>query len=667
MALSQSASISLSVAFVLAVYGAVSLLASRNGLVPVLAVTGRRSVFAVAGLVTYAAFALCSLLVMHDFRVAYVAEVTNRAMSVPELLSAFWGGQPGSLLLWAWTLAVFTVGVTAAHWKRYPLLMPSVLAVLLVIEAFFLLVLSLAASPFTQLSLPLPDGQGLNPLLLDPAMRVHPFLVLTGYMSFSVPFAFALGALLSGRVRTEWLRPVRRWTILAWAIQGMGLLAGAWWAYHVLGWGGYWGWDPVENVALLPWLTSTALLHSLMVQEKRGMLKLWNLALVIATFALSIFGTFIVRSGIITSVHSFATSAVGPYFFAFLGLILLVSIALLFYRLPDLSADASMDALLSRESAFVLNNLLLVAIAAATFWGTIFPIVWEAVNGAKIAVGAPFYQKVNTPLLLVLLILMGIGPLLGWRRTSPHRLVVHLRIPLLLAALVGIAMVALGITQALAVLAFAACAFVAGTIGVEYDRGIRARRRSGETLVIAIHTLISRDRRRYGGYLVHLAMLFIAVGIIGSMAFQESREATVEPGQVLHVGRYGLLNGGVTARQRPGMQAVAGSVPVFVGDRQIALLQPERRLYANWEKQPITSVAIATTFPWMEDVYVLMNGLDDRGVMSVRVYINPLVSFIWFGGVLFLLSTIITAWPSARPSRNSNLPATQREAAHSEA
>lgn len=667
MAFSDSASLALALALLVAAYGAVALVASGVSPAPSLRLraSGYRAAFAAAGLVTYSSLVLLGLLASHDFGVAYVAEVTNRSMTLGQLLSAFWGGQPGSLLLWAWTLSLFASAAMLVHRRRNPALAPAVVGVLLAIECFFLLVLTLAANPFERLAAPQPDGQGLNPLLLDPAMRIHPPLVLSGYMSFSVPFAFAMGALISGRVGLEWVRAVRGWTLLAWTIQGMGLIVGAWWAYHVLGWGGYWGWDPVENVALLPWLASTALLHSLMVQEKRGMLKVWNLGLVVAAFGLSIFGTFVVRSGIITSVHSFATSSVGPYFFAFLGVVLVVAIGLIAYRLPALAAEHAIDSVVSRESAFLLNNLLLVALVAVTFWGTIFPMVSETVRGSKIAVGPAYYRQVDGPLLLALLVLMALGPLLGWRRSSLPRLLDDVRWPLTVTCAVGVALLVLG-AGGLASVALAACVLVVGAVAVEYGRGLRARRKAGEPLLPALLALVARDRRRYGGYLVHMAMVVIAVGIVGSSGYQQVGEGTIAPGKSLTVGRYSLTNDGVSSVERAGMAAVIGNVAVREGGREVGVLHPDRRVYAGWEKQPVTGVAIQTVLPRLDDVYVLMTNLDSSGAMSLRVFVNPLVALLWAGALLFLAATAITAWP-ARPMRAPGAArAPAREAAKSE-
>src|SRR4051794_1283740 len=443
--------LALLLAFPVAAYALVaSLLGARRGL-PELVLSARNGLVVVAGLVTLAALALFHALLVHDFSLKYVYDHSSRAMPEAARLTSLWGGQQGSLLLWTWGLSLLAVLVlwnerrqTRGAGPYWPSLagptsapLPYVIAVLLAVELFFLFILGFVASPFERLPMVPSDGRGLNPLLMDPGMRIHPPLLLTGYMSFTVPFALAIAALAAGRLGRDWLRPARSWMLLAWAIQGCGLLMGAWWAYHVLGWGGYWGWDPVENVALLPWLTATAFLHTIMVQERRGILKVWTLALAITTFALAIFGTFVVRSGVLTSVHSFAQSPIGPYFFGFLGLVLIGSTALLLYRLPLLRAEARVDALLSRESGFLLNNLLLVGIAAAVFWGTVFPLLSEAVRGTKVAVGAPFFQQVTGPLLVALLLLMGAGPLLAWRYTSRSGLQRGLVGPAAVALIVG--------------------------------------------------------------------------------------------------------------------------------------------------------------------------------------------------------------------------------------
>jgi len=647
MTFADSASVALGLAIALAAYGSAAAIVGYFRLLPELRRSAEHAALAVAALVTYAALVLFGLLLTHQFGVAFVAEVSSRTMSTRAVLSAFWGGQAGSLLLRTWVLTLFCAAVVLVHRRRDRELLPVAMASLCVIEFFFLLVLLVSADPFTRLPSPPADGQGLNPLLQDEAMSFHPPLLLTGYMAFAMPLAIAVSGLVTGQMGISWLRALRRWTLVAWTIQGCGLLAGAWWAYHVLGWGGYWGWDPVENVALLPWLVATALLHSLMVQERRGMLRVWNVTLVASAFCLAIFGMFVVGSGVITSVHAFATSSVGPLFFGFLSVSMLGLVALVAYRLPVLRATGQFDALASRESAFLFNNLLLVAVVVATLWGTIFPMVSEVVRGVKMGVGPSFYQQVNAPLLLALVLLMGIGPLLAWRRTSLSSLRRLLTAPVLTALVVWSGLILLGMRQGLAALAFAACALTAVAIGVEYSRGVRARQRGGERLLQAIATLVVRDRRRYGGYLVHLAIVLIGLGIVGS-TFQTTSEVSLTAGQPTQVGRYTLTFAGVQPYQGAGYQGVMAGLVVGAGNRQIGALFPDRRVYVHWENQPVTGVAILTSRPWLDDVYVLMTGLADDGTATFRVFVNPLVSLIWAGGFLFLIGGVILFWPPKR-------------------
>ncbi len=645
-------------ALALAAYGLAATLAGLRWRVPQLLASARNANVGVAALLTLASLTLLYALVSSDFSLRYVWEVSSRAAPLNVRLSSFWGGQPGSLLFWSWGLALLSAIVVWRSYRSDPDLAPYVNLTLAGLQLFFLFLLALVSSPFQRLPVPAADGRGLNPLLWDDGMRLHPPLLLWGYMSFSIPFALAVAALLTGRLDRAWLGTARRWMLLAWGVQGAGLLAGAWWAYHVLGWGGYWGWDPVENAALLPWLTATAFLHSIQVQERRGMLKVWNLALVIATFALAIFGTFLVRSGVIASVHSFALSAVGPYFFGLLGVVLIATLGLFFFRLPRLRGEAEIDTFASREAGFLLNNFLLAAVAAATFWGTIFPLVSETLRGVRVAVGPPFYQQVNGPLLLALLVLMGVGPLLAWRRTSPGSLWRSLRVPLAGWAATSLLLVGLGLRDGLAVLAFGATAFVVGTIVLEFVRGTRSRRRNTrEGWLVALLTLVARDRRRYGGYLVHLAMVFMAVAIIGSSFFRLESAATLQRGESLAVGRYTLTYRGLFERQEPGVQTVLARVDVREGSRDAGQVAPERRIHEGWETQPTTGVAIRTTWPWLEDLYVLLVGWQPDGSATIRVFVNPLVSLIWVGAAIFLFGTLIAAWPATRPRPAAVVPA----------
>jgi len=645
-------------AFSLAIYQLAATIVGYRWSLPALLRSARNAALGNAALLLYLVLTLLVALERHDFSIAYVAEVSSRSMPWSVTVTSLWGGQPGSLLLWTCGLAVFSA---VAVWRAYrdaPALAPFAGATLAAIQAFFLFLVTFVSSPFTRLPVPALDGVGLNPLLWDDGMFIHPPLLLTGFMSFSLPFAFVVAGLLAGRLDRAWLARVRRWALVAWGIQGAGLLAGMWWAYHVLGWGGYWGWDPVENAALLPWLCATAFLHSVQVQERRGMLKAWNVALIVAAFALSIFGTFIVRSGIITSVHSFALSAVGPYFFAFLGIVLAGSLGLLLYRLPLLRSEGEFDTLLSRESSFLVNNLLLVGIAAATFWGTVFPALSEALRGARVAVGAPFYQQVNGPLLLVVLLLMGLGPLLAWRRTSPGRLWRLLRWPLATWAGVSLVLLAFGLRPGLAAFAFGACAFVAVATLLELWHGAAVRRRSThEAWPVAFWMLMARDRRRYGGYIVHLAMVLIAAGAIGQASFQQEAATTLPRGGSVAVGRYRLTFEGLFERRLPDLDIVLAHLRVQQDGREIALMEPERRTHRGWEQQPTTGVAIHTTWPWLDDLYVLLTGWQADGSATFRIIVNPLVSFIWLGALLFLAGTLIAGWPErARLARPAGRP-----------
>src|SRR4051794_17679735 len=482
----------------MALYAIAGSLAGARWRAHELIASGQHAAWAVFGLITAASVTLIVAFAVHDFSLRYVWEHSSRAMSLDLVLAAFYSGQQGSLLYWAWTLALFTAVVL---WQQrrpgsHRVFMPYVVAVLMVVEAFMTLLLGFVATPFEALPRPPADGVGLNPLLYDEGMRIHPPMLLAGLMSWSVPFAFAIAALARGKLGNEWMAFSRRYAMVAWVILGLGNLLGAWWAYHVLGWGGYWGWDPVENVALMPWLLGTAFIHSIQMQERRGMLKAWNVALIMVAFFLSIFGTFVVRSGILASVHAFALSAIGPYFLTFLGLAIVGSLALFFWRLPQLRSDNQLDSLLSRESSFLINNLLSLGITFAIFWGTISPLVAEAVAAQKVSVGPPYFKQVAGPLLGALLLLMGIGPLLPWRRASPEQLKHSFMIPVG-ASLGGLLILLIaGVRDPFALLGFGLCLFVVGTIFQEFMRGALARHSAtGQNYVLAIGSLIRRNNR----------------------------------------------------------------------------------------------------------------------------------------------------------------------------
>ena len=611
-----------------------------------LVASAKRSTLAVTFFLVLAAAALVVSFLTHDFGVSYVAQESDRSMPWYFVTAAFYGGQQGSLLYWALMLSVFSA-IFVATSKRAPTpLVPYVLATLMGIEAFFVFVLATVSSPFVRTTVIPPDGIGLNPLLMDPGMLVHPPMLLMAYMSFSVPFAFAVAALITGRLNVEWIRTIRRWTLVSWTLMTVGLLLGAWWAYHVLGWGGYWSWDPVENAALMPWLTATAFLHSTMVQERRGMLKVWNLFLIMGSFALSIFGTFEVRSGLISSVHSFAYSNIGSYFLVFLIVVLAFSSGLFFYRLPRLRTEQEFDSIVSREGVFLLNNLLLVGITCATLWGTLFPLISQAFRGQTMTVDAPFYQKVNGPLLGILILLMGIGPLLAWRRTSLNALWRNLSVPVVMAALCAIILPLFGVTNILANIGFTICAFTAAAIIYELWRGMLVRHSHGEPYPIALYMLFNRYRQRYGGYIVHLGMVLLTVGIIGSQFFQQQTDATLKPGQDMSIAGYRFTFLGNTDDKESSYETIQAQVQIWRGGQLLGYVYPGRTTYNNYPQQPTSEISI-NTFD-MSDVYVFLADWQGSGQATIRVFINPLVSLLWVGGLLMLLGGIICWWPQRR-------------------
>jgi cytochrome c-type biogenesis protein CcmF len=601
-------------------------------------------------LITAASLTLLVAFAIHDFSVRYVWEHSSRAMSMDLVLAAFYSGQQGSLLYWAWTLSIFSAIVLWQQRKPGPqrILMPYVVAVLMLVEAFMTLLLGFVATPFEALPRVPADGVGLNPLLYDEGMRIHPPMLLAGLMSWSVPFAFAVAALATGKLDNTWVALCRRYAMVAWVILGLGNVLGAWWAYHVLGWGGYWGWDPVENVALMPWLVGTAFIHSVQMQERRGMLKAWNVMLIMLTFFLSIFGTFVVRSGILASVHAFALSAIGPYFLTFLALVIAGSLTLLFWRMPILRSDNQLDSLLSRESSFLINNLLFLGIVFAIFWGTIYPLVAEALADQKVSVGPPYFKQVAGPLLGAVLLLMGIGPLMPWRRASREHLLNNFLFPVT-GTVVGLALLlAIGIRDQFAVLGFGLCLFVLGTILQEFTRGALARHRAtGENYVAALGSLIRRNNRRYGGYIVHLAILLIGAGAVGSQVYQQQTQATLAPGQSVSLAGYTVTANGIQASSLPGLKSVQGVLSVNGTD-----LRPEKQFFDNFPQQSTTRVGLRST-PF-EDLYVVLGGWDGDGPtakVSLAIFVNPLVSWIWAGGVLLLLGTLVCLWPAPVPSR----------------
>ncbi len=630
-----------------------------------------RSALATWPTLTLAAVCLVSLLVTDHYEIGYVANVTSRAMPLYLKITAWWGGQAGSLLFWSWLMATFAAAALLRKWDQDRDLMPYVIAVMMVTLGFFVALIVLFENPFAPIwitsagetveamfqpagtfAFTATDGRGLNPLLRHPGMIIHPPMLYTGFVSFVVPYAFAIAALIARRADDAWIRTTRRWTLVGWLFLSLGLILGGRWAYDVLGWGGYWGWDPVENAAFLPWLTGTAFLHSVMIQEKRGMLKKWNMILIILTYALVIFGTFLTRSGVLSSVHAFAQSAIGPAFFGFIAFTFVVSLALLFREWDHLSADNQLTHMLSREAAFLLNNVLFLGIAATVFWGTVFPMISELATGQKISVGPPYYNQVTGPQFLALVILMGIGPLLSWRTMSPQRLGRMLRVPAAVAVVVVIALMLAGITNPIALVAFASAALSTATTLTEFVKGTRARARANaEPVWTAFLGLAARNRRRYGGYIIHLGVLVMTAGIIASNVFQEETQGQLLPGEQLTVGNYVMVYDDLQQFTTDDDREVTrATVSVFRDGRLLEALHPRSDFFLSSE-QSMTIPGVRSAIE--DDFYVLLTTWDGSGsgAATFKVYVNPLVNWVWAGGLIFILGTLVAAWPDAREPR----------------
>lgn len=617
-----------------------------------------------AALLTVVVAGLAAGFLARDFSIQFVADHSSSAMPTGLTLAALWGGQEGSLLFWTWAMSLFAAVATRRMLTADGVVGPHGIAVLSGLQLFFLGVLVFTSSPFSRLVAAPAEGRGLNPLLWDSGMQIHPPLLLSGYMSFGLPFAFAVGLLTAGRVTQPWLREMRNWMLLAWAIQSAGLLLGAWWAYRVLGWGGYWGWDPVENVALLPWLVATAYLHSALAQERRGQLRAWAIGLVLVTYALAIFGTFVVRSGILSSVHNFALSDVGPIFFVFVGALLILSAVLFIHRLPLIRSDEPITDIASKEAGFLINNLLMLAIAAATFWGTVFPLVTEIVQGARIAVGPPFYTQVNVPLLVATLGLLAIWPLLAWRRTSLRAAWRATRWPIATLVLISVLLAVLGMRDGLPIIAIGLTAAVAAGVALEYARSLRAGLARRREATSGPYPLMVGNRRRLGSYLVHLGIAILALGIIASAAFSQETAATVERGEAVSLGSYDVVFQGLRSSVQPGLNTVVAAVDVRRDGTVIDRLAPARRIHAGWENQPTADVAVSTTLPHLDDVYVLLSSWDQSGASAtIRLLINPLVVLLWIGGVVYFVGILVIAWPTERRETAANSDAATQPAA----
>ena len=613
--------------------------------------SARNALFASFGAAAVAGLVLLVALVRHDFSFVYVADHTSRELPLRYAAASFWGGQAGSLLLWLLVLTGMASAAVAFNRGLTRDVLPWTVAIAAAVASFFAFLLVFVASPFETAPAPA-DGAGLNPSLQNPYMMAHPPLLYLGYVGLTIPFVFAMAALASRRTDERWIVATRRWTLASWTFLGFAILLGAKWAYEEVGWGGWYAWDPVENAALMPWLVATAFLHSVMVQEKKNMLRVWNSVLVAGAFALSLFGTFLTRSGVINSIHSFTQSSIGAWFVAFIAVVVAASTALILVRLPLLRSPTRLESLVSREAAFLYNNLFLVAFALTVLWGVVYPLVSEAVRGVAVTVGAPYYDFFAVAFGLPLVLLMGIGPLVAWRRASLRALGTTLAWPAGVALVAGVALLAAGAGSSPAgLVGYTFAAFVLTAIVVEFARGTRARRAlAGETWLGAFTGLIARNRRRYGGYVVHAAIVLLLVGAVGVGGFQKTREARLAPGDAVRIGDYDLTY--LQSRQRRAENAleVRALLAVSRDGKQLGTVSAGKNNYFA-EQQTSNEVAIRSDWLRAQDLFVIVDQFNRDGSIFVKVLVNPLVNLIWLAGIVFFGGSLIAMWPDAREQR----------------
>ncbi|MHB9059819.1 MAG: heme lyase CcmF/NrfE family subunit [Bacillota bacterium] len=630
-------------------YGVAAFALGINKLNGRLIKSGRAATAVFAGAITVASGLLVNRLLASDFTLEYVAMNTNQALPTIYKISAFWAHNAGSLLLWTLVLAIYTVIVAAAHYRETEsaAMTPYVLAILMGVGFFFTFLLAFVAPPFVRLPNPPLDGQGLNPLLQNPGMIIHPTTQYLGYAGFAVPFAFAMAALIIKRPNDLWLRITRRWTLITWLFLSIGMIFGGQWAYAELGWGGYWGWDPVENASLMPWLTGTAFLHSVMIQERRGMLKVWNVILIIVTFALTLFGTFLTRSGVLQSVHAFGDSTLGAYLIGFIAVVIFGSVWLTLSRLPLLKEEHQFEGVLSKESSFLANNLILIGGAFTVFWGTVFPLLSEAFTGNKVSVSAPYYNRVMVPIGVVLIALIGICPLIAWRKASVANLRRNFLLPAGSAVVYAVVAIIYGIRSPGALVAYGFSVFVISTIVLEVVRGVRARMHmTGEGPFVALPRMLVKNRRRYGGYMVHLAVTVMIIAIAGSHAYQIDQTKSIMPGEAIDIGRYQLVYKSLSERNEGYRDVVFADLQVFENGKAVGVLRPSKDFYPN-EENPSSEVAVKGSL--REDLYVILAGWEADGRPTVfKALVNPLVAWIWIGEYLLVAGTLFAAWPDRR-------------------
>ena len=646
--------ITILLALALAVYGMLASVVGQMRGLPALVQSGRNATYLVALTLIISSFSLVAAFLSNDFQVRYVFEHSNLAMPRIYTWVAIYAGNEGSLLFIATVFGILAAAAVAFAPRRFRPSLPYSNAVLMLILVFFLSVLATLANPFITLDFTPADGRGINPLLVHPGMFAHPPMLMTGLVMVSIPFSFAVGALLSGQVVDQWVDVARVWGIIAWATLGTGLLLGSWWAYTILGWGGYWAWDPVENAGLMPWLGLTAFIHSIMVQKRQGMFRMWNLALINLTFGLSLFGMFINRGGPVPSVHSFAASSLGWVFLTFMIVGTIAPFLLFFIRYNLIKSARPLESSLSREASFLVNNLLLLGVAFVTLWGVVYPLVSEVFSGFTVTVGEPFYNQVNGHIFLGLIFLMGVGPLLPWRRAGGRTFKRTLLYPAVTAALTLLILPILGVRNPYALASFALFALVAAGILQEWLRGTRVRHSRGESYPLAFLKLIASNRPRYGGYVVHLAVIVLGIGIVGSSFYGTQRDVLMSPGQTVTVEGYDVTYIDSRTVQRPDRRESFYTLDVSRNSQPVTSLEAERTFYPEFN---ISATRAGIRSTPVEDLYVVPSeAREGDPSIGFRIFVNPLVWWMWLAGPIMVLGTVIALWPSRQSTPPPSTP-----------
>ena len=644
----EAGQIALALAFAVSIYAAFASILGVTKRSSELLVSGRLGMYSVPALLLVATGALVYAFVTSDFSVRYVAENSNLAMPRAYTWVAFYAGNAGSMLYIAVVFSLMAVLAIASIRKKLPYTAPYATGIAALVLAFLLGVMLFLAHPLSRLEVVPMDGQGINPLLVHFGMFIHPPLQMAGLVSVAIPFAIAIGAMAAGKGGSdEWVDQGRLWGMVSWLILTVGLILGSWWAYTILGWGGYWAWDPVENSALMPWLAMTAFVHSIMVQKRRGMFRMWNMMIIIVGFTMAQLGMFINRGGPVPSVHSFAQSSMGWLFLMFMAVTLIASTVLFIWKSDTLRSRGRLESMLSRESAFLAQNVLFLTVAFVTLWGTIFPIFSEAASDTVVTVGRPFFDRVNGPILLVIVMLMGIGPVLPWRRAAPRNVLRTLRYPLGVATVAGVGLAVLGVRQPVALIAFMTCAAVVTVILHEWVRGTLARHGRGEPYHLAFVRLLSANRPRYGGYVVHLAIIMLSAGAIASSFYGVKRDFVMEPGDTESLGEYSFTYKGSSQATFPDRIEEYALFEVHKGDRYIGVMKPMRADYPAFR---IASTRGAIHSTPIEDFYIVPSEFSGGGQAVFRVLINPMVWWMWASGPLLVLGTLLALSPRRRPA-----------------